>query len=176
VTPEFSRPLRLDRIGAGDSVSNVVADAGERAAVARRFDLLSLDRLEADYTVRRDAIGVIASGRLRARVVQPCIATGAPVPAAIDTPFTLRFLPEPGEDAPDEVELDEEDCDTIFYTGAAIDLGEAAAQTLALALDPFPRAPDAEEALREAGVKREDEVASGAFAGLAALRDKLGKA
>ena len=33
----------------------------------------------------------------------------------------------------------------------AIELGEAVAETLALALDPFPRSPSAEAALREAG-------------------------
>lgn len=175
MTPEFSRPMRLDRIGAGEATSTVVADAGERAALAKRFDLLSLDSLAADYAVRRDAIGVIATGRLRADAVQACIATGAPVPATIDVPFTLRFLPEPGEDVGEEVELDADDCDTIFYTGGAIDLGEAAAETLALALDPFPRAPDAAKALREAGVMSEEEVATGPFAGLASLKEKLAK-
>lgn len=174
MTPEFSRPLRLDRIGAGDNRIEIAADEAERAALARRFDLIALDRLEADYAVRRDAAGILATGTLRAAVAQACVATGAPVPARIDQPFTLRFLSEPGEDAPEEVELDADDCDTMFYTGGAIDLGEAAAETLALALDPFPRAPGAETALREAGVLREED-AGGAFAGLAALREKLGK-
>jgi uncharacterized metal-binding protein YceD (DUF177 family) len=173
VTPEFGRPLRLDQIGAGDHRLHIEADEGERAALARRFDLLSLDRLEADYAVRRDAVGVLATGRLTGAVVQACVVTGAPVAASVDEPFTLRFLPEPGEDAPEEVELGESDCDTMFYTGSAIDLGEAAAETLALALDPFPRAPESEAALRDAGVLGEGEV--GPFAGLAALKDKLGK-
>ena len=172
MTPEFSRSLRLDQIGAGDHKLHIVADAAERAALAQRFDLLSLDRLEADYAVRRDAAGVLATGRLTGAVVQACVATGAGVPATIDEPFTLRFLPEPGDDAPEEVELDAGDCDTMFYTGGAIDLGEAAAETLALALDPFPRAPGADAALREAGVLGEGEA--GPFAGLAALRDRLG--
>jgi hypothetical protein len=39
-----------------------------------------------------------------------------------------------------------------------IDLGEAAAETMALALDPFPRSPGAAAALKEAGVIGEDEV------------------
>ena len=33
----------------------------------------------------------------------------------------------------------------IFYDGAAIDIGEAVAETLLLDLDPYPRAPGAEE-------------------------------
>ena len=80
----------------------------------------------------------------------------------------------------DEFELSEDECDTVFYTGGTIDLGEAAAETLALGLDPYPRSPNAAAALREAGVISEDEAkaqaeASGPFGGLAALRDKLGK-
>ena len=54
----------------------------------------------------------------------------------------------------------------------AIDLGEAAAQTLALALDPYPRSPGAAAALKEAGVIGEGEA--GPFGGLAALKGKLG--
>jgi hypothetical protein len=50
------------------------------------------------------------------------------------------------------------------------------AQSLALALDPYPRSARAEEALRQAGVKDEEEAAAGdssPFAALAALKDKL---
>ncbi|PCD04015.1 hypothetical protein COC42_06805 [Sphingomonas spermidinifaciens] len=174
MTPEFSRPLRLDQIGAGDHKQSIEADKAERAALARRFELISVDRIHADYAVRRDAAGVLATGRLTGAVVQACVATGAPVPATIDEPFTLRFLPEPGDDAPEEVELGEADCDTMFYTGSAIDLGEAAAETLALALDPFPRARGADAALRDAGVVGEEEAQP--LSGLAAaLKEKLGK-
>ncbi|HTG39267.1 DUF177 domain-containing protein [Sphingomonas sp.] len=174
MTPEFSRPLRLDQIGAGEASSRVEANTAERQALARRFALLSLDQLEADFAVRRDAAGIIASGRFKAQVVQACVATGKAVPATLDQAFTVRFLPEPGDDAAEEVELDADDCDTIFFTGSAIDLGEAAAQTMALALDPFPRARGADAVLREAGVLSESEA--GPLSGLAAaLKDKLAK-
>ncbi|WP_326524973.1 YceD family protein [Sphingomonas sp.] len=170
---EFSRPRRLDTIGEGAVAVAIAADEGERMALAARFGLTALDRLTADYTLRRDATGIIASGTLSAAVVQPCIATGDPVPATIDEPFDIRFLPEAADDAlADEVELDGGDLDTMFYSGSAIDLGEAAAETLALALDPYPRSSRAEAALREAGVQTEDATKpAGAFAG---LKDMLG--
>lgn len=44
MTPEFSRPERLDAIGAGDRAVHIIADADERAALARRFDLIAVDR------------------------------------------------------------------------------------------------------------------------------------
>ncbi|TKD52929.1 YceD family protein [Sphingomonas baiyangensis] len=170
---EFPRPHRLDRIGMGESDVAVEATPDERAALARRFALLALDRLEASYTLRREGDGVRAHGHLRAAATQACIATGDPVPATIEQDFVLRFVPEPGEALPDEVELDADDCDTMFFTGSAIDLGEAAAETLALALAPFPRSPAADAALREAGVLGEDQAGTGAFGALAGLRDKL---
>jgi uncharacterized metal-binding protein YceD (DUF177 family) len=167
MTPEFSRPKRLDTIGAGESRVSVEADADERAALARRFGLIAIDKLVADLTIRRDAAGIIARGHLSGAVVQPCSVTGDPVPAKVEEDFAIRFVPEGGE-AADEVELNEEDCDTVFYTGGAIDLGEAAAETLALALDPFPRSPGAQDALRDAGVLSEEDA--GPFAALAKLK------
>ncbi|URW75621.1 DUF177 domain-containing protein [Sphingomonas donggukensis] len=164
---EFSRPRRLDTLGEGEAVTSVEADAGERVALARRFGLIALEALTADYSLRRDAAGITATGTLGARVVQACIATGDPVPDTIAEDFRIRFLPESAEGNDDEVELDSGDLDTMFYAGSAIDLGEAAAETLALALDPYPRSPRAADALRDAGVMTEEEAKpAGALAGL----------
>ena len=71
----------------------------------------------------------------------------------------------------EEIELGEEELDTIFYEGGSVDLGEAVAQSLALALDPYPRSPAAEAALREAGVASEEEARAQAspFAALKGL-------
>jgi uncharacterized metal-binding protein YceD (DUF177 family) len=174
MTPEFSRPLRLDAIGEGEKRVPVEADEHERAALAKRFGLIAIDKLAAEFAVRRDAAGVIARGQLSGAVVQACSVTGEPVPARLDEAFDLRFLPEPGArdagGAGDEIELSEDECDTVFYTGGAIDLGEAAAETLALALDPFPRSPNADAVLRDAGVLSEDEDPTGPFAALAKLK------
>lgn len=172
MTPgEFSRPRRLDTLGAGEVSLRIEADAAERAALARRFALLGIDSLTAGYALCREGAEVIATGRLTAAVRQACVASGEPVPASIAEDFAIRFVPEP-DAAPDEAELDAGDLDTMFYTGGAVDLGEAAAETLALALDPFPRAPGAAAALEAAGVKGEEEA--GPFGALAGLRDALG--
>lgn len=170
IAPEFSRPQRLDAIGKGEHRVEISADAGERAALARRFGLIAIDRLHATMMVQRDATGVLARGQLEGAVVQACSVTGDPVPAQIAEDFTIRFLPE-GTVEGDEVELSDEECDTVFYSGGAIDLGEAAAETLALALDPFPRSPGADDALRKAGVLGEEET--GPFAALAKLKKQL---
>jgi len=94
-------------------------------------------------------------------------------PGTIDENFRIRFAAEAsyGEEA--EIELDADECDTLFHDGRTIDLGEAVAQSFALLLDPFPRSPNADAVLKAAGVKGEGEA--GPFGALAALKDKLGK-
>lgn len=170
-TPEFSRAFRIDTLGEAPRIVSIEAGEGERAALARRFGLVAIRRLEAEAEISRTGETVRANGRLRARVTQSCVATGDPLDAAVDEPFALRFVTE-DQDIADEVELSEEDCDTLAYDGAAVDLGEAVAETLALALDPFPRGPGAEAALRQAGVLGEAEA--GPFAALKALKDRMG--
>lgn len=166
---EFSRPVPFDSLGAAPRSIVIAADQAERQALARRFGLVALDRLEAEVTLVREEGSVSLTGRLQAVATQACVASGAAVPATIDEPITLLFRPAPAQTGPDEeIELDEKEMDVIFHDGAAIDIGEAVAQSLALTLDPYPRAPDAEAALKTAGVKDGAEV--GPFAALAALK------
>jgi uncharacterized metal-binding protein YceD (DUF177 family) len=172
--PEFSRPVRIDTIGEGPRTLNVEAEEVERINLARRFGLLAIDRLAADLKLSRQGSDVAMAGTLSAKVVQACVATGEPLEAAIEIRFALSFRPQPEAAGPDEeVELGEAELDVVFYDKAMIDVGEAVAETLLLNLDPYPRARGAEEALREAGVKSEEEA--GPFGALAGLRDKLGK-
>lgn len=167
--PEFSRPERLDAIGAGARTVAVEADAEERRKLAARFGLLAIDALVGSFVVQREAAGIRVRGRVTAAVTQACSVTGEPLAATVDDSVDLLFVPTPAEGG-DEVELDDDNIDVVFHDGAAIDLGETAAETMALALDPFPRGPGAEAALKNAGVGGEAE--SGPFAGLAALLKK----
>ena len=170
---DFAHRLTLDRIRDGDRL-DLVADAEERAAVAARLGLPSLDRLDAHAVLRRDGDTVHASGRIKASLEQRCVATGEQLPAAVDEAFELRFSPAPKTAGGDEeFELEADELDTMFHDGLAIDLGAAIADSLALGLDPYPRSANAEAALREAGVISEEEA--GPFAALAALKEKLGR-
>jgi uncharacterized metal-binding protein YceD (DUF177 family) len=173
--PEFSRPLRLDAVGGQPREMKLAAEPGERAALVRRFGLLALDRLEAEVTVVRRDDEIALHGTLSAEVSQACVASGAPVPVALIVPFDILFRPQPAPGGADEeVELGEGELDIVFYEGGEIDLGEAVAETLALNLDPYPRAPEAEAVLRAAGVAREgEEEKESPFAALAGLKGKL---
>ena len=166
--PEFSRPVRSDTLSSSPRELGIGADEAERTALAKRFDLVAIDRLSAQASISRDGEEIIAEGTLSAAVTQSCVASGVPVPAEVDETFRLVFRPHPGNvREEDEIELSEGELDVIFYEGSAIDLGEAVAETLSLALDPYPRSPEAEKALRSAGVKSEEEAApAGPLAGL----------
>ncbi|GGB23812.1 metal-binding protein [Sphingomonas metalli] len=171
-TPEWSRPERLDTIGEGERTVTISADEEERRALARRFDLPGIERLEASFALRREAAGIAATGRVTAELRQACSVTGEPLTTRIDEPVALRFV-EPATGG-DEVELSADALDTIEIEGGAIDLGEAAAETMALAIDPFVRGPNAASALARAGVLTEDQT--GPFAALAALKREQGGA
>ena len=178
MTPEFSRVWRIDTLGGAPRQVEIAADEGERAALAARFGLVAIGRLEAVAQVSRHEETITAAGTIRAAVTQACVATAEPVEEQIEAPFSITFRPPPEGINPDEeVELAETELDVVFYDGAAVDLGEAVAETLSLSLDPYPRAPGAEERLREAGVKDEEQAAreSSPFAALQGLKDKLGK-
>lgn len=168
--PEFSRVIRLDQAVSNAAGAHIVATPQECAALAKRFGFAAVDRLDADYTLADEHGSPIARGVLRSALSQFCAATAEPVAEKINTPFVIRFKREGEVPQDEEFELSADECDTHFYDGTTIDIGEAVAQTLALSVEPYPRAPDADEWLRKRGVLTEDQA--GPFAALAALKAK----
>lgn len=166
--PEFSRPVEVDRVGPEGVRLEIEADPTERAALARRFGLVGLDRLTAAATiapVSRTLFRVEA--RFEAEATQTCVVTLEPVPARLSESFSALF----GEGGPGQSALlasgeDEDEPEPI--EGGVIDVAETVAQHLALALDPYPRKPGASLPSTEAS----DEAGAGAkpFAGLEALK------
>lgn len=162
---EFSRPV--DRRHLTARPVRLEAGAEEREALARRFGLVAIRRLEAEIELAGDGEAVNARGRFRADIVQSCAVSGEDLPVAIDEPLALRFVPERAVEE-EEVELEESELDEVPFAGDVFDLGEAVAQSLSLAIDPYATGPNAEQARKEAGLS--DEAASGPFAALAALK------
>jgi len=156
VKPEFSRPERLDTIGERERIVEIAATEDERAALAKRFALLSITRLDARLGIKRTDSGIVVKGRVTGAAVQACSVTDEPLDTQIDEPVALLFVDQLVSEG-DEVELSNDALDTVAIEGGTIDLGEAAADTLALAIDPFPRGPNAAAALAAAGVISEDE-------------------
>jgi uncharacterized metal-binding protein YceD (DUF177 family) len=164
--PEFSRPFDVRQLD--HKAVKLVASETERAALSRRFAIVRIDRLEAEIVLERDGQAFDAEGTLSAAIVQSCAISAEDLPVTINEPLALRFVPASTGQAPDEeVELDADALDEIEFSGTSIDLGEAVAQSLALAIDPFAVGPEAEEARRLF-----DEGSSSPFAALAELKKK----
>lgn len=172
MSENFSCRLNLDRVHDGTRIDLVATDE-EREALAKRLGLVAIERLAAHCVLDHSAAGIRARGRIKAALTQSCVASGEPLPAFVDEAFELKFQPEPEHVPDDEIELSGDELDVIFHDGLAIELGEAIADTLAVSLDPYPRGPNAEVALKQAGVISEEQA--GPFAALAALKGKLGE-
>ncbi|TMM45331.1 YceD family protein [Qipengyuania marisflavi] len=149
----------------------VEATAEERAALAQRFGVTAVHALNAQVDFGAAEGAVLANGTLTASIEQPCAITSENFTYSVTEPLTLRFVPAAAlpQYAPDEeVELSAEELDEIPYDGEMFDLGEAIAQTLALAIDPYREGPVA-DAVRKAGLVSSEED-SGPFAALSALK------
>lgn len=172
--PELSRPIKVK--GLPGEALVIEADASERAALAARFGLPGVDSLRAVVDLEQRASAIRATGTLEAAIRQSCAISGEDFPATIHEELDLRFVEEgraeaaENEDGEIEIELGAEDCDEIDYSGDAFDLGEAVAQTLGLAIDPYAEGPGADAARKSAGITAEGEQEGPLAAALAALK------
>jgi len=142
-TPEFSRPVNVQRIGRLEHRTAIAANAAECGALARRFGLIELAEFAATLVLRRRGDGIVeVTGTYRARLAQPCVVTLEPVWSTITEDVRLFFGGTLGSPPADLDPFDDEGWPEPIE-GGAIDLGEALAQLLALALDPYPRSPAA---------------------------------
>jgi len=151
---EFARPVVIDPWPEAGIAVELIAEPAERRALARRFGLLELDLLRARGRLERgaDSRELCFRGVLEAEVVQACVVSLEPVATSIREPIERRYRRDPvaGGDARaahDRVvwvaEDDDEESEVEIVSGRTIDLGEAVAEELALALDPYPHAGDA---------------------------------
>ncbi|WP_374410410.1 DUF177 domain-containing protein [Novosphingobium colocasiae] len=169
-TPELSRLLDVRQVEG--KAARILANAEERAALAKRFDLVRIDSLSADLDLTRDDRVVEARGVLKAQFIQSCAVSAEDIAVTVDEPVYIRFIPEtetqPGAD--DEIEIDAEELDEIPYAGHHFDLGEAVAQSLGLAIDPYLTGPNADAARKAAGIGAPED--QGPFAALKGLADR----
>lgn len=137
---EFSRTLPWVAVSAEGRHQDLRATPEECAALARRFGIPAIESFSASLDLRQERGGTIrARGSLSAKVVQSCVVTLEPVAQQVEEAVDLRFLPDGREPADDP-----EGPDEIMAERNVLELGEALAEQLSLALDPYPRAPGAE--------------------------------
>lgn len=172
-TAPFTYAIDVGLLKSRSRAVDVEVDAAARAAIAAGLDIASLDAMRLTGSLapwgRR---GWRFDGRLVARAAQNCVVTLDAVAEAIDEPVLRIWSPDAARDVDVDSTTDGED-ETPEPLGDAIDLGQIAVETLALALDPYPRTPDAtldDTVATPPGAEPLTDEAAKPFAGLAALR------
>ncbi|MFO1014131.1 MAG: DUF177 domain-containing protein [Caulobacteraceae bacterium] len=142
----FSLPLKLSRFSKAETFE-LAPDEAQRRAIGAGLGLLGLPEFTARLTAKPWLDGLEITGRLIATVTYECGVTLDPFDSEIDEDFTLRVLPAGSPHAAtDEKDLAvdfEADDPPDVLDGDDIDLAAVAVEHLALALDPYPRKPDA---------------------------------
>lgn len=151
-------------------------DAATRAAMAVALDITALPAFRFKGELRaagkRD---FVLEAQMEATVEQPCSISLAPVVTVLGDSVTRRYDADFAFPDAEEAEMPEDD--TTEPLPEVIDVGAVAIEALALALPLYPRAPNVAlgeavftapgaEPLRDGDLKP--------FAGLAALKDRLG--
>ena len=178
------RLIAADEVGPQGLTIAFEADAEERAALARRLDLLSLEALTAQLRFEEadEAKGAIrVTGTIRAGLAQSCVVTLEPVPRPLGETISVLYAPAPADAPASEVEVLAVGDEAEPLPEEGIDVGAVVAEHLALLLDPYPRHPDAPAgpltyAAGEDGPNGDvpgDDGGSGPFAALGQLKSKL---
>jgi len=165
--------IRVDSMPTAGRDLRLSVDADDRSALASELDVSAVNVLEVQLQAVRFRGGIRVTGRLTAEIVQPSVVTLDPVLQKIDEPIDRVFLPggqKPFVDAGDAevfVDLDGEDLPDHFE-GNEADMTPLIIETLALAIDPYPR--NGGEQVPEAGY---GDAKESPFARLKVLKDKL---
>ncbi len=171
----FERPQDVERLRAHkDMAFDISPTDSEAEAIRQALGLRGLRKMRFHGALSPiGKRGWLVKGALGASITQDCVVTLDPVKTRIDTGVSLRFLPESqiADDTPEDVLEDD-----VEPLGPIIDLGHVAVEALLLAMPDYPRA----KAIAPVHITAEPEGAAPikdeetrAFAGLAALRDKL---
>jgi uncharacterized metal-binding protein YceD (DUF177 family) len=181
---EFSRTVKVDSIPPSGLSKRIEATESEREKLAKRFDIVSVESLSAEITLESGNANtrIYVSGTLSADITQECSVSAEDVKNHIQDNFEAWFVDHKGVtslqkirdekdrlDDADEHEMRDESEDPEEVKNGQIDIGEVTAQYLALAIDPYPRAPHIETGDY---IEVKDPQKNNPFAKLAALKDK----
>ncbi len=144
----FSYIVQREDVARGPKTIHLEADEKARAVLADRFGLLAIDCLEGDIDVSHLPDGMRVKGHMRAAVQQTCVVSFRPVSSTIEEFFSIHYCIGPLTEEQEESVLDIDAEDIEELVDDKVDVAEALAQTLALALDPFPRVPDADSPVK----------------------------
>lgn len=170
-TSPFAHRLRVAHLNPrAPNPLDLEPDAAARAAIAEELGLLDLPQLRftGDLVARGNDAWAL-TGRLVARVVQPCVVTTQPVETPIDETVRRIFTPHLVAPTEDETEMPDDEMEPL---GQFIDAGAVMVEALSLALPLYPRVAGAELPEAEPEAEAEEDDRRKPFAGLGDLLNK----
>jgi uncharacterized metal-binding protein YceD (DUF177 family) len=174
VSDELDWNYAIDDIPETGLQTDRAATPEERDTVAHALDVLAVSSLTAQYAIAPRGAGHFRlTGNLKAQVEQSCVVTLEPLTNEIAESFSVdywpeRELPEPSGgviDVHDEVDLEP-------IVGNQIKVGRVVFDTLAGAIDLFPRKPGVTLESSEAPPEGKGDQSPGPFAVLAKMKNK----
>lgn len=172
IEPEFSRHVSAKDLPNLGTSYEIKANDVERAALARRFNLPEIGHLRAEMNLRPVIGGPLVrlTGRLSAKLTRVCGVSLEHFETEVNADFERLYGPESVvHEREEDIDPEADEPPDPFIQGG-IDLGEAVAEELSLALDPFPKKPGA--AFADITDQEEESSRNNPFAVLASLRDK----
>jgi hypothetical protein len=171
--PLIERHVKVDDIKDG-AEGLITATPSECRAITKMLDLIALERLVLTYRLRPEGGGRIGlTGTLAARMKQTCVVSLEPIEATLEVPVEWEFWPAASIAALDREAEDKDhalrDWPEPIIDGK-IDLGTVIYETLATALEPYPRREGAKLEW-QAGPESEGQP-EGPFAALARLKQR----
>ncbi len=172
----FHRYLDVAAIPPKGKFLRIEADEAERNDLAERFGLEDVKSFSGEVSVTPLPKGenFVLEGKYEAEIVQICVISLQPFGCSVKGCVSRRYGPPPPgeEDVEVLVEMDEEDPPEPLDEGR-IDAAEALAEEFGIALDPFPKSPEAQFDGYQVGSDESEAEDAGPFAALAALKDKM---
>ena len=182
-----SQPLRVADLPTKKPTRfELVPEQAALRAIAEELGLQGLRKLRFKGEISADGKrDWRLTAQLGATVTQPCVVTLGPVTTRIEEPVERRFVAEIPDFGPSAKKSDEDEegiempeDDNTELLDSHIDPGAVMLEALSLALPLYPRAEDAaleETNFTEPGKDAMTDEDTKPFAGLAALREQLGK-
>ncbi len=162
----------LEDIPAAGLTVERTAEPDERQRIAAALDLVALRDLRVRYHLSPLSLGrYTLEGELVAEIEQTCVVTLEPVTSRIQESYAATYWPQEAMPAPQtgQVALDDEPEPEAIVAGT-IDAGRIVFESLAAAIDPYPRLPGAKYDGPLSAP--EGSTAESPFAVLASLRHK----
>lgn len=166
--PEFSFIVHPSELESVEIKYELTAESDERDALSKRFGLKAIEAFNLILKMKRlrKENAIRLRGKLYASVIQNCVVSAVPIKNTIEEEFEVIFHEEFQIDRSKNEDIDELEP----YFDDTIDIGEFASGELALAINPYPRAPGISDDVVEPYLRKQDDLETKPFGGLAALK------